>query len=118
MFLAYQLSKIKINATILEGSSRLGGRILTIKGKRGAPLELGATWFSCMHSNLLQLVDEFIVWQNHKVLRPHQNYGHPLLQDMYMHHNLFICNTETATEFSGYMEGAIRSVKAMFDKLK
>ncbi|MDY2587865.1 flavin monoamine oxidase family protein [Winogradskyella aquimaris] len=56
--LAYQLSKIDINATIIEGSSRLGGRILTTKGKRDTPLELGATWFSDMHSNVLQLIDE------------------------------------------------------------
>ncbi len=31
--LAYQLSKKNINAYVLEASSRLGGRIQTIKGK-------------------------------------------------------------------------------------
>ena len=58
LFLAYLLSKIDISATILEASPRLGGRILTTKGKRDTPLELGATWFSDMHPNLLQLIDE------------------------------------------------------------
>ncbi len=56
--LAYQLSQIGINATILEASSRLGGRIQTIKGKKDTPLELGATWFSDIHPSLLEFIDE------------------------------------------------------------
>src|SRR5690606_38291600 len=55
---AYLLSKRNINATILEASGRLGGRIQTIRGTLQAPLELGATWFSDMHPNLLALIDE------------------------------------------------------------
>ncbi len=56
--LAYLLSKKNINATVLEASSRLGGRIQTTKGALLTPLELGATWFSDMHPNLLSLIDE------------------------------------------------------------
>jgi len=56
--LAYVLSKRTISATVLEASSRLGGRIQTIRGTIGTPLELGATWFSDMHPNLLALIDE------------------------------------------------------------
>ncbi|MBN8788593.1 MAG: FAD-dependent oxidoreductase [Terrimonas sp.] len=56
--LAYLLSKRNINATILEASARLGGRIQTIRGALQTPLELGATWFSDMHPNLLALIDE------------------------------------------------------------
>ncbi len=56
--LAYLLSKKNRNTTILEASSRLGGRIQTIKGNLGTPLELGATWFSEIHPNLLSLLDE------------------------------------------------------------
>ncbi|MGV3686275.1 MAG: flavin monoamine oxidase family protein [Daejeonella sp.] len=55
---AYLLSKRNIHATILEASPRLGGRIQTIKGTLQTPLELGATWFSDMHPNLLALIDE------------------------------------------------------------
>ena len=55
--LAYLLSKRNINATVIEGSSRLGGRIQTVKGKLETPLELGATWFSDMHPNLLSLME-------------------------------------------------------------
>lgn len=54
--LAYLLSKKNIKATVLEASSRLGGRIQTIQGAVETPLELGATWFSDMHPNLLSLI--------------------------------------------------------------
>jgi monoamine oxidase len=56
--LAYTLSKLKIDVKILEASSRLGGRIQTVKGKMETPLELGATWFSDLHQNLLLLLEE------------------------------------------------------------
>jgi monoamine oxidase len=56
--LAYLLSKSKHNVTILEASRRLGGRIQTKKGNLETPLELGATWFSDIHQNLLALLDE------------------------------------------------------------
>ena len=56
--LAYFLSKKGISARVLEASRRLGGRIQTTEGIRGTPLELGATWFSDMHGNLLNLIDE------------------------------------------------------------
>lgn len=58
LHLAYQLSKKNIHATVLEASSRLGGRIHTVKGQNNTPLELGATWFSNMHTNLVQLIAE------------------------------------------------------------
>lgn len=56
--LAYLLSKSQYNLTILEASPRLGGRIYTKMGELNTPLELGATWFSDMHQNLLALLDE------------------------------------------------------------
>ena len=56
--LAYLLYKRNIKTTILEAAPRLGGRIQTIKGKLETPLELGATWFSDTHPNLLTLIDE------------------------------------------------------------
>ena len=56
--MAYRLSQHNIKVTILEASSRLGGRIQTIKGDLGTPLELGATWFSNMHPPLMSLNEE------------------------------------------------------------
>ena len=56
--LAYRLSQKKIKTTVLEASSRIGGRIQTVKGNLGTPMELGATWFSDMHLNLNSLIEE------------------------------------------------------------
>lgn len=56
--LAYLLSKNNVFATVLEASNRLGGRIQTAKGKNETPLELGATWFSDMHPNLISLLND------------------------------------------------------------
>lgn len=56
--LSYFLKKKNIKSTVLEASSRLGGRIQTVKGTLETPLELGATWFSEMHPNLMALIDE------------------------------------------------------------
>ncbi|MFD1140917.1 flavin monoamine oxidase family protein [Larkinella insperata] len=56
--LAYYLRNTPFNVIILEASSRLGGRIHTITGPLTTPLELGATWFSSRHPNLLALIEE------------------------------------------------------------
>ncbi|MCD2421547.1 FAD-dependent oxidoreductase [Niabella pedocola] len=55
--LAWLLRQKNIRATVLEASDRLGGRIQTVQGTRGTPLELGATWFSDQHPNLLALIN-------------------------------------------------------------
>ena len=56
--LAYLLQKKNITTTLLEASPRLGGRIHTVKGRMGTPLELGATWFADKHRNFSALIDE------------------------------------------------------------
>lgn len=55
--------------------------------------------------------DAFLVHENLLHMRPHQNNGHPYLQNAYLEEKLYFCGTETSSEFSGYMEGAIRSAK-------
>ncbi|MFO7719072.1 MAG: NAD(P)/FAD-dependent oxidoreductase [Gillisia sp.] len=56
--LAYLLAQKNLETTLLEASSRIGGRIQTIEGALETPLELGATWFSDVHLNLLALIGE------------------------------------------------------------
>ena len=51
--------------------------------------------------------DEYIVKGSMLIERPHQNNGHPLLRPGYMDEKLFFGGAETATEFPGYMEGAV-----------
>lgn len=55
---AYMLSKNGVQATILEASPRVGGRIQTVLGELNTPMELGATWFSDIHTHLRKLLDE------------------------------------------------------------
>ncbi|MEM6517573.1 MAG: NAD(P)/FAD-dependent oxidoreductase [Bacteroidota bacterium] len=62
--------------------------------------------------------DEFVMSENQTILRPHQNNGHRLLQNSYMNDKLFFSGTETATEFAGYMEGAIISALRVFEQIK
>ena len=62
--------------------------------------------------------DEFISDGIPVIQRPHQNNGHPLLQETYLNGKLFFCNTETSGEFAGYMEGAIIAVRSLAGKFK
>ena len=54
--LAYLLEQKNYEITLIEASPRLGGRIQTAIGNLGTPLELGATWFSEAHVQLLSLL--------------------------------------------------------------
>jgi monoamine oxidase len=62
--------------------------------------------------------DEFVFSGSQVIQRPHQNNGHPLLQESYMNGKLYFSGTETAMEFSGYMEGAIISASRMANIIK
>jgi monoamine oxidase len=53
---AYFLKQKGINCTILEAQNQPGGRIQTIFGKNGTPMEMGATWFGKKHTHLLGLL--------------------------------------------------------------
>jgi monoamine oxidase len=61
--------------------------------------------------------DEFILNGNQTIIRPHQNNGHPVLQENYMHGKLFFSGTEAIPTFSGYMEGAVLSAKRIYGKI-
>ncbi|KIA90706.1 flavin monoamine oxidase family protein [Kaistella jeonii] len=55
---AYLLKKEGIPFKILEARNRVGGRINTIYRKEEAPIEMGATWFTAQHPNLIALLEE------------------------------------------------------------
>lgn len=59
LMIAYLLQKKGFEITILEADNRIGGRIETVTGKSGATIEMGATWFSKPHHNLIALLEEF-----------------------------------------------------------
>tara|TARA_R110000868_G_scaffold12619_2_gene59956 strand:- start:9485 stop:10549 length:1065 start_codon:yes stop_codon:yes gene_type:complete len=53
-----------------------------------------------------------------KHILPHQNNGHHLFSKPYLNNKLYVAGAETAIDFSGYMEGAIRSAHRIFNTLK
>lgn len=63
--------------------------------------------------------DDKLVISGHQMIHsPHQNNGHPVLQESYMNHKLFFSGTETAPEFGGYMEGAIISALKVVERIE
>jgi len=59
LMIAYLLQKKGLQVILLEADNRVGGRIQTIIGPTGVTMEMGATWFSNPHQNLIALLDEF-----------------------------------------------------------
>lgn len=55
---AYRLKQAGIPFKILEARSRIGGRINTVIGAGKTSTEMGATWFSEQHNNLIELLQE------------------------------------------------------------
>lgn len=54
----YLLKTEGIPFKILDARNRLGGRINTIYRENEAPIEMGATWFTNQHVNLIALLEE------------------------------------------------------------
>ena len=54
----YRLKKEGIPFKILEARNRVGGRINTVYGTNKTPVEMGATWFTKQHKNLIALLEE------------------------------------------------------------
>ena len=54
----FLLKKEGIPFKILEARNRVGGRINTLYRKDEAPVEMGATWFTKEHTNLMGLLEE------------------------------------------------------------
>jgi monoamine oxidase len=66
------------------------------------------------------------VWSNEKYtyehsdafLFPHQNNGNPIFQKSYFDTRLFISSSESATQFAGYMDGAVASAYRVSEQIK
>lgn len=54
----YRLKKEGIPFKILEARKRVGGRIHTLFGTNKTPIEMGATWFTNQHRDLIALLEE------------------------------------------------------------
>lgn len=58
LLIGYRLKQEGIPFKILEARNRVGGRINTLYKNDNAPLEMGATWFTNEHRNLIALLEE------------------------------------------------------------
>ncbi len=66
-----------------------------------------------------------MIWQNEELtftpykdhMFPHQNNGNEVFRVPYLDNNLYISGAETAVNFPGYMEGAVRSAQWVFKEL-
>ena len=71
------------------------------------------------------LTYEETVWRNEKFtfenykdhILPHQNNGHEMYRQSYLEGKLILAGAETASDFPGYMEGAVRSANFVIDNL-
>lgn len=57
--LAYYLKQLDLSVIVVESRHRIGGRIFTKYKDNNAPIELGATWFTQEHSELIKLLNNF-----------------------------------------------------------
>ncbi|WP_299258111.1 FAD-dependent oxidoreductase [uncultured Aquimarina sp.] len=58
LLLAHKLKKKGIAVKVTEARDRIGGRIHTLQSKNQTPIEMGATWLSTQHHELLMLLEE------------------------------------------------------------
>lgn len=57
----------------------------------------------------------FTPYQSH--ILPHQNNGNPIYQQAFLNNKLYVAGSETASQFPGYMDGAIRSAQFVANAL-
>lgn len=51
-------------------------------------------------------------------IMPHQNNGNSIFRQPYLGGRFFVAGSETATQFPGYMDGAVRSAYAVYQAIK
>ena len=51
------------------------------------------------------------------VLTPHNNNGHPIYLESFMHGKLLLAGSETASQYAGYMEGAVRRAQEIYNSI-
>ncbi len=81
----------------MEARNRVGGRINTLYGSNKAPVEMGATWFTKQHKALFEILDE--------------------LNIEYFEQKMDSKVFYEATQFPGYMEGAVNSANLVAEKI-
>ena len=65
--IAYLLREKDITVTIIEARGRLGGRVFTETNNGFTPIDMGATWFTNQHTQLLALLKKLNVETFHQI---------------------------------------------------
>ncbi|WP_296620656.1 NAD(P)/FAD-dependent oxidoreductase [Marivirga sp.] len=58
--------------------------------------------------------DDYVKWPKENLLQPHQNNGHPIFRESFFNNQLIISSSESATNFPGYMDGAVEAGENAF----
>jgi len=93
------------------------------EGRKGLVLNQLRKYYGDQVDTHIEYVDK--VWRNEKFthsnytshMLPHQNNGHPLYAQPYIDGKFWIAGSETASDFPGYMNGAVSSAKRVFDQI-
>jgi len=99
------------------------GTILDEEGRKGLVLNQLRKYYGDQVDTHIEYVDK--VWRNEKFthsnytshMLPHQNNGHPFYAQPYIDGKFWIAGSETASDFPGYMNGAVSSAKRVFDQI-
>ena len=97
------------NLTFTERRAIVINQLTTVFGSKAAEF---LDYKECVWSkeeNTFETSDTFIF--------PHQNNGNPIFKNSFFNDKLLISSSESASEFPGYMEGAIYSAIVAFEKI-
>ena len=97
------------NQTHTERKSSIINQVTTIFGTKAAEY---IDYKECIWSD-----EEFTFEASNTTLYPHQNNGNPIFNNTFFDGKLFISNTESASEFPGYMEGAVQAADLTAQKI-
>ncbi len=88
-------------------------RVITqIKNVFGVKAEMFVDYEECIWAE-----EENTFVESDSALYPHQNNGNPIFSGSFCDNRLFISSSETASEFPGYMEGAVCSANLTAEKV-
>ena len=107
----------------LKGFMTPAAHTLTKDERRGAMLDQLRPLYGPQVDSYLEYAET--VWRNEHYtflkyegyVAPHQYNGHPMFRQTFLNGKFFVAGSETAEQFPGYMDGAIRSAEWVAEQL-
>ena len=104
---------INDNYSSLQKEKRLATLLVQLKKYYGKAAENYTSYEEMIWSN-----EPFTHEPYNTFLFPHQHNGHSIYRQPYLQGKLFIAGAETAANYPGYMEGAIRSAQNIYEQIE